>query len=429
MGKYQRFVFSVFLIFFVLLIPGFPAYADKDLVIVIDPGHGGQNLGAEYNHYTEKEMTMTVAKAMKAELEKYEGVTVYLTHESADTDMTLKERADFAVSKNADFLYCLHFNMSADHNLFGAEVWTSAFGEYYARGQAFGQIEMELLSEMGLYSRGVKTRLNESGEDYYGIIRESLAIGLDTVLIEHCHLDGERDQPYYTGGDSQLEAFGRLDAKAVARYFQLWSEELQSDYSDYPRPTVGVPSAAVKPDLTPPDVCTLELVTLKEEIGEAVFTLKAEDYESRILYTSYSVDGGKTYGETLSFPEDEKEQTLTLTLPLEEEIQVCARAYNAYDRITESNRIEIAPLPDLSASLPEGGWEVKEEKENIQRISLETQIQKMEEEEQQGIQGYQMVIAALIGLMILVAVILTYRIASQILTKAGKQTNIITKGK
>ena len=30
------------------------------IVIVIDPGHGGENLGAQYDGYVEKEMTMTV---------------------------------------------------------------------------------------------------------------------------------------------------------------------------------------------------------------------------------------------------------------------------------------------------------------------------------------------------------------------------------
>ena len=46
-------------------------YADQPIVIVIDPGHGGENLGAEYDGYTEKDMTLIVAKAMKKELEKY----------------------------------------------------------------------------------------------------------------------------------------------------------------------------------------------------------------------------------------------------------------------------------------------------------------------------------------------------------------------
>ena len=100
-------------------------------VIVIDPGHGGENLGAQVDGYTEKEMTMIVAKAMKKELENYDNVVVYLTRES-DQEFSLEERAQFAKDRNADFLFCLHFNSSVNHNLYGSEVWVSAFGEYYS---------------------------------------------------------------------------------------------------------------------------------------------------------------------------------------------------------------------------------------------------------------------------------------------------------
>ena len=140
-----------------------PVYGAEPVVVVLDPGHGGKNLGAEYDGYTEKDMTMIVATAMKEELEKYEGVEVYLTRD-VDKDMSLEERAEFAASKNADFLFCLHFNMSLGHELFGSEVWISAFGEEHQKGYSFASAEMELLEDAGLYPRGIKTRLNDDGE-------------------------------------------------------------------------------------------------------------------------------------------------------------------------------------------------------------------------------------------------------------------------
>ena len=87
----------------------YPNDKDGKLVIVIDPGHGGENLGADYNGFLEKEMNMIVANAMYDELSKYDGISVYMTHTSADTDMTIQKRADFAASVQADFLFCLHF--------------------------------------------------------------------------------------------------------------------------------------------------------------------------------------------------------------------------------------------------------------------------------------------------------------------------------
>ena len=77
-----------------------------DLVIVIDPGHGGDEEGGMYDSFVEKELTLVTAKAMKEELEKYEDVTVYLTRDD-DRKMSLEERVAFAKEVQADFLFCL----------------------------------------------------------------------------------------------------------------------------------------------------------------------------------------------------------------------------------------------------------------------------------------------------------------------------------
>ena len=64
-------------------------------VIVIDPGHGGENEGTIAGTEKEKYMTMTTARAMYEELSLYDNVEVYLTH-TEDVDMKLEERAEFA---------------------------------------------------------------------------------------------------------------------------------------------------------------------------------------------------------------------------------------------------------------------------------------------------------------------------------------------
>ena len=94
---------SVFLSFFIFLCSVFTSdiqteAAGKNVVVVIDPGHGGEgekNLGAQYNGFSEKELTLKVANAMKNELEQYENVTVYLTR-TEDVKISLEDRAEFA---------------------------------------------------------------------------------------------------------------------------------------------------------------------------------------------------------------------------------------------------------------------------------------------------------------------------------------------
>lgn len=341
------------------------AVAAAPVVVVIDPGHGGENLGGEYEDYTEKDMTLVVAKAMKEELEKYEGVTVYLTRED-DRELSLDERCAYAESVDADFLFCLHFNMSGEHTLFGAECWVSAFGEYYSKGYSFASIEIDMLKELGLYSRGIKTRLNDRGTDYYGIINHSVERGLPCVLIEHCHLDQENDQPFYDH-DEKLREFGRLDATAVAKYFQLRSGELGADYSGYENVSVPVPSGVMAPDRTEPDVCMIDVVEQNEKNGEVTVEVSAADYDSGMLYYTYSYDNGETFSELQRWP-DQDIDTFRFTMQVPPHIvpQIVVNAYNGYDLYTASNMVS---LPAMDYQTPEEIARELAEKEAVESAS------------------------------------------------------------
>ncbi len=61
-------------------VPVETASAAEPIVVMIDPGHGGSNLGTDYLPIPEKVYTMVVAQYMKEELEKFQNVEVYLTH-------------------------------------------------------------------------------------------------------------------------------------------------------------------------------------------------------------------------------------------------------------------------------------------------------------------------------------------------------------
>lgn len=343
--------------------------AEKDvydtLRIVIDPGHGGENLGGEYEDYTEKEMTIVVAEAMKEELEKYEGVSVYLTR-NGDQELSLEERCEYAKSVDADFLFCLHFNLSEHHTLFGAECWVSAFGENYSKGYAFASVEMELLQELGLYSRGIKTRLGSTGLDYYGIIRHATERDIPCVLIEHCHLDQDNDKPFYDH-DDKLKAFGRLDATAVAKYFNLSSEELGVDYSGYQNVVVDVPADLVAPDSTEPEFCIIEVLEQNADNGEVTVQVSAADRDSGMLYYAYSYDGGETFSELLRWP-DRSSDTFHFTMQVPPRVvpRIVVNSYNGYDLYTASNMVS---LPAMDYKTPEEIAAQLAEKEALESAS------------------------------------------------------------
>ncbi len=368
-----------------------PAKAENPIIIVIDPGHGGENLGGQYNEYTEKDLTPIVAEAMKEELEKYQGVTVYLTHET-DVDMSIKERALFAAEKNADFLFCLHFNMSVNHNLFGSEVWVPATGKYFSKGYSFAEIQMKEFTDLGLYSRGIKTRINDRDENYYGILRYCTEEGIPSALIEHCHLDHPKDQPFYQPEtETQLKEFGIMDATAVAKYFRLKSDILGVDYSSYPVSDIPVPEDIVRPDKTEPEVCTAAVTDINTQTGEVTVHMRAEDSDSYILYYDYSIDGGNTYFGLTEWPRPEEwnkslpDNTFTITVPFDQEIELRVIAYNGFDVWIESEILPIDPIPDPVRLEKEAELarqeELRRQQEAYQDISVEKPDTEIPEEE------------------------------------------------
>lgn len=322
---------------------------DETIVIVIDPGHGGENEGTIENGFLEKAMTLVTAQAMYDELCQYDNVEVYMTR-TEDVDLTLKERAEFAASVNADFLFSIHYNASVDHDLFGSEVWISATPPYNAYGYQFGYRQMLTMKDMGLFLRGVKTKLNDRGTDYYGIIREATALSLPAVIIEHCHVDEDRDSPFCDTQEEQ-KAFGRADALSVAKYFGLKSTSLGVDYSgesSLPEAERNKLVQSTLADETEPDVCMIELTGTDYENGTVQLQISAADYDSPLIYYDYSIDGGMTYSPLQIWPESDvldgtyaDTVSLTVQIPSGVSPELVFRAYNEFDLFTESNRISI----------------------------------------------------------------------------------------
>ena len=317
--------------------------ANKNYVIVIDPGHGGtgdRNLGAQYNGFSEKELTLKVANAMKTELEKYDNVTVYLTR-TTDTVISLEDRAKFAKSVNADFVFSIHFNASVEHNFYGSEVWTSAFTSYYQKGQTFGMIESDELASLGLYQKGVKTKLGSSGKDYYGIIRQCVARGIPCDIIEHCYLDHAYDVQYLKG-QSFLETLGIVDATAVAKYFKLKSSVNGNDFTNITYKTAKTPNGKVRNDTTDPEICDIKVITYDSASRNALVEMTTKDSQSPIIYFSYSYDGGATFSTLQMWDRTKNTQSFNVNIPAGvSSAKIVCRAYNNYELFKQSNEVAI----------------------------------------------------------------------------------------
>ncbi len=90
--------------------------------VVIDPGHGGADLGVQAGGRDEKSLTLELAGLVAAELTHRAGVRVLLTRRD-DRDVTQEMRAELANRAHADGVLSLHFETLADARARGVLAW------------------------------------------------------------------------------------------------------------------------------------------------------------------------------------------------------------------------------------------------------------------------------------------------------------------
>lgn len=90
---------------------------------VIDPGHGGENLGCHAHGHSEKSLTLTMAQALAGRVvELMPHVEVLLTRERDET-LHLSQRIGFANACEADLFLSLHCNASQNGDQTGFETF------------------------------------------------------------------------------------------------------------------------------------------------------------------------------------------------------------------------------------------------------------------------------------------------------------------
>lgn len=218
------------------------AYAserDKNLVIVLDPGHGGSDGGASGNGANEKDLTLKITKYCREELEKYSGVTIYMTRET-DKAVDLSERVDYAKQMGANVFISFHLNSTGLGTAKGAEVYypnSNYRPNVGSQGAALAQQIQNELVALGIVNRGIKIRNSASNstypdgslQDYYAVIQRSKRAGFPGLIIEHAFIDNTDDFNRYLSSDAKLKALGLADAQGIANYFGLGKGEWKSD--------------------------------------------------------------------------------------------------------------------------------------------------------------------------------------------------------
>lgn len=105
-----------------LLTPSATLVAVGHQVVVLDPGHGGDDPGAPGPDRTpEKKITLDIARRVRAKL-KDTGIVVLLTRET-DHVLPLESRTFAAKRAPADLFVSIHFNSSGNRSVSGVETY------------------------------------------------------------------------------------------------------------------------------------------------------------------------------------------------------------------------------------------------------------------------------------------------------------------
>ncbi|NFO04938.1 N-acetylmuramoyl-L-alanine amidase CwlD [Clostridium botulinum] len=211
-------VLSIFCIIYLIL--GIPtrvlAEENKSKhVIVIDPGHGGIDGGAQSKNGTvEKDINLSISLKLKNQLEEL-GYSVYLTREN-DSELDKKKvndlnaRCNMKKEKNCEVFISIHQNMFPQPKCFGAQVW-------YSNNEKSKVLADNIQNSLKTNIDDGNKRVAKAAKDQYRILRD----GYDgaCVLVECGFLSNNKEEENLKSDEHQ-EKITKSILDAVNLYFE-----------------------------------------------------------------------------------------------------------------------------------------------------------------------------------------------------------------
>ena len=204
--------------------------------IVIDPGHGGDEAGAEdVPGLSEAALNLSLAQATATEL-RARGISVVMIRDG-DYRVPISVRAQLADLVAPEAFMSIHHNTpaSADSDEPGTEVYVQTQSEISRRlggllyEEVFGALNEFDIAWTARDDAGVLTVINDAGEDSYGINRRP---STPTALVEMAYLGNEAEAEFL-GTQEYLDVGAQALADGLERF--LTTEDPGSGFVEAPR--------------------------------------------------------------------------------------------------------------------------------------------------------------------------------------------------
>jgi N-acetylmuramoyl-L-alanine amidase len=165
----------------------------RQINVVIDAAHGGNDFGAVSNTINEKQIVEQIANKIKS-LNKNKNVVIHFTRNS-DELLTLQERTQIINTTNPDLVLSLHVNSSPDTKKSGVEFFVA--NKDLALYEKSNDLAIKLSSE---FSKNSTLTIGKISNAPFYILKNATA---PTVLIELGYLSNEKDKKYLTNEKEQ----------------------------------------------------------------------------------------------------------------------------------------------------------------------------------------------------------------------------------
>ncbi|MDY2959280.1 MAG: N-acetylmuramoyl-L-alanine amidase [Hornefia sp.] len=182
--------------------------AQKRGIIFVDPGHGGNDPGAESSGRREKDDTLRIGLLIKTHLEK-KGFKVSMSRTS-DEYVDRKERAEMANEVKAQLFVSLHRNKALEGK--GVEMWIPSYNvsKDNANEKLLSRNIMSEIKKVGVsQDRGIHSGvLYKPKEDY----EENKYTNMPSVLIEFGFISDKEDNKLF---DENIDEYAAAVAKGL----------------------------------------------------------------------------------------------------------------------------------------------------------------------------------------------------------------------
>lgn len=174
--------------------------------VYVGIGHGGYDSGAVGNGFKEKDLTLSIGKYCNERLKQY-GVETKISR-TTDCDSSINSKVAASNAFKADVCMDIHINAGGGD---GSEVY---YSHVSPNGKKLAQSIVDATLAIRQNTRGIKTRVDDDGTDYFGMIRMTDA---PAVLVECAFIDNATDIQIINT-EAKRKAFGYAIADGVAKY-------------------------------------------------------------------------------------------------------------------------------------------------------------------------------------------------------------------